>query len=611
MKNKSTKKLYIKHKISNQHDNKSILWTGYEETQNQKSILKYINNHSKELRSSYLSWVDSIGNTKINNKKFKDYLETNSGFSLWCMTHFVEKSHTKTRSHYFSIKFLALIDILNKQEIETIICEVNNLNLQKALESYCKEKEIILKKPYYTFRYKINNFKIYHIFKGLFLLIRGLLCHLFYRKVKRNPDYFKNNSVSIFSYFLNFEINNHEFHSTYWTSLPNYLNNKNVKINWFHHYIKSKGTSNINNDIQILKKLNNENNYHSFIYNQIPLTRFFKLLFVWFSKIIKILSIEKKLLNNINNNKNGFLFNFHRNDYYNSIYGSLSIQNIIWENQFSVIFREIPKQKLGLFLCENQGWEKAFIYHWKKNKHGNLCGVIHSTMPFWDLRYHQSKNHFNDNETFIPYPDFFAINSPIAKKLYLESFQPKNKLVEVEALRYIGLVGSKMKIKEKNKTINELIVIGDYQKNTTIQMLRILNKYKKNNDVEIIFKPHPGNIIDLDQNGLNGININNDSIQNLSKRYDYFITTANTSSSIDLILLRKNFLVYLDQDDFNLSYLNELKNIDYFYDNQSFDKLISSLPKNLNTIDPNQLLYLDPSLKKWKDFINDNFKSFE
>jgi surface carbohydrate biosynthesis protein (TIGR04326 family) len=610
MKNKSIKKLFIKHKISNQHDKKSILWTGYEETQNQKSILLYIKNNSKELRSNYLSWIDSIGNTKINNIKFKDYLEINSGFSLWWMTHFAEKSHTKTRSHYSSIKFLALIDILNKWDMKTIICEVDNINLQRALESYCREKEIIFNPPPYSLKYKIDNFKIYHIFKGLVLLIRGLLRHLFYKKVKRNPDCFKKNSVSFFSYLLNFEINNNEFYSTYWTSLPNYLNNKNVKINWFHHYLKSKETNNINDGIQILKKLNNDNNAHNLIYNQIPLIRFFKLLFIWFSKILKISIIEKKLFNNIDKSKNGFLFNFHIDDYYNSIYGSLCIQNIIWAYQFELILKKIPRQELGLYLCENQGWERALCYYWEKNGHGNLCGVIHSTMPFWDLRYFQDQNYYNKDNA-ITQPNYYAINSPIAKKLYLESFQPKNKLVEVEALRYFGLVGSKMKIKEKNKTINELIVIGDYQKNTTIQMLRILNNYKKNNDVEIIFKPHPGNIIDLDQNGLNGININNDSIQNLSKRYDYFITTANTSSSIDLILLRKNFLVYLDQDDFNLSYLNELKNIDYFYDNQSFDKLISSLPKNLNTIDPNQLLYLDPSLKKWKDFINDNFNSFE
>ena len=115
----------------------------------------------------------------------------------------------------------------------------------------------------------------------------------------------------------------------------------------------------------------------------------------------------------------------------------------------------------------------------------------------------------------------------------------------------------------------------------------------------------------LNKNGFDNITTTDDSIYNLSKKYDFFVTTANTSSSIDLILLRKNFIIYLDQDDFNLSYLNEFKNVDYFYDNQSFNKLITSLPKNLNKIDSNQLLYLDQSLKKWKAFIKDNFNSFQ
>ena len=72
-------------------------------------------------------------------------------------------------------------------------------------------------------------------------------------------------------------------------------------------------------------------------------------------------------------------------------------------------------------------------------------------------------------------------------------------------------------------------------------MLKILQKFHINNNVQITFKPHPGNKINLNENGLDEIATTDDSIQNLSMKYDYFITTANTSSSIDLILLRKTF----------------------------------------------------------------------
>ena len=45
----------------------------------------------------------------------------------------------------------------------------------------------------------------------------------------------------------------------------------------------------------------------------------------------------------------------------------------------------------GIYLQENQGWEKAFITSWKKHKHGNLIGLNNGFVRFWDTRFFEDK----------------------------------------------------------------------------------------------------------------------------------------------------------------------------------------------------------------------------
>ena len=82
MKNKSKKKIFIREKFTDFDDSNSILWTGYLESKNQKSILKYIRENSRELRSSYLSWIHSLGKVKVGKNCLEEYLKIDSDFSF-------------------------------------------------------------------------------------------------------------------------------------------------------------------------------------------------------------------------------------------------------------------------------------------------------------------------------------------------------------------------------------------------------------------------------------------------------------------------------------------------------------------------------------------------
>ena len=92
---KNNKHIIISDSCSSNNDYR-IIWKGYKETDKQKSVLQYINKNSKNLRSDYLSWIYWLSNIQIKEKKLAEHLENDSGFSLWWMSEFVEKSIIRT-----------------------------------------------------------------------------------------------------------------------------------------------------------------------------------------------------------------------------------------------------------------------------------------------------------------------------------------------------------------------------------------------------------------------------------------------------------------------------------------------------------------------------------
>jgi surface carbohydrate biosynthesis protein (TIGR04326 family) len=101
-------------------------------------------------------------------------------------------------------------------------------------------------------------------------------------------------------------------------------------------------------------------------------------------------------------------------DWETSMRGAAALINLLWIELFDRALCDAPRQDKGFYLCENQGWERAFIHAWRKHGHGELIAVPHATVRFWDLRY------FTDPRTFgtlgageLPQPDYVALNGPL------------------------------------------------------------------------------------------------------------------------------------------------------------------------------------------------------
>ena len=74
---------------------------------------------------------------------------------------------------------------------------------------------------------------------------------------------------------------------------------------------------------------------------------------------------------------------FLEEDYFSSMFGQNLIYNLINIFTFDELLKNIPKQKYGIYIIENQSWEYCFIQLWKKYKHGKLIAYFNSSIRFW------------------------------------------------------------------------------------------------------------------------------------------------------------------------------------------------------------------------------------
>ena len=253
-----------------------------------------------------------------------------------------------------------------------------------------------------------------------------------------------NGEITFVSYFdnLNSEsIKKGEFKSHYWGHLPNEIHMSDIKTNWLHLYVKDNvlpTAKHAANAITLFNKDSKGNQVHSTIESFLDWQIIKNTILDWASLFIK----GKKLLKVTFSEKyNQIIFwPSIQSDLKKSIFSETALINLLYYNLFNKAIKLLKHQQKGLYLQENQGWEFALIQVWEKASHGELIGVPHSTIRYWDMRYYFDSRHYNDYDTKrIPRPNMVAVNGKFAKNCLIQSGYPKDELIEVDALRYLYL----------------------------------------------------------------------------------------------------------------------------------------------------------------------------
>ena len=546
----------------------TVLWCQHADRDdaNQVSIFDVVENNSDGLRARYLAWIYELGESKIAGKRVIDHLSIRPEFSYWWTSSLAQKFNCSGTSQINnSIKALALESLFVGTNFKSVILNSENIILANVISGFCLKNNINFEFQKFKSVQKIIPSKLLlELLPGSIIALIYLLRYVF----RTAPLYFSNRlntsknigDVMFFDVLVHLDkqvFKDGRFRSNYWTSLVDKLHEAGIKSNWAHLFFKHPAVPSVSSAFGLTNKFtfsSKGSEFHSLLEQPITM-KMLKTIASDFFKISRSISKLKRISQIRPADSDIDLWPFHEGDWRRSLCGSEAIDICIKLSCFTHLLGVIPKQRLGIYIAENQPWEMVLIYAWKLNGHGHLLGAPHTTIRYWDLRYfHDSRSYNIKKINDMPLPDFLAVNGPVAKKIMLKNFYPTQKLIEVEALRFLYLNQRLKKLKRsKHKEQLRVLICGDFETKTTQTMLEWMENVSKvlPNRALFIFKPHPA--YHVKNSGLFKMETSNESLPELLASSDIVFTSNITSAAVDAYCSGVPVVQMLDATQFNTS----------------------------------------------------------
>jgi len=584
------------------------------------SITQLVEDNSDYYRSKYLSLIYELGELSVDGKTVVEHHKIKSGFSYWWNTLLVEKCNiSKSPEINHVIKLLALEDLLISNKYTTIYVASSNEELSKSIKLLADKFNIAFKfkknEKNTQDSYSLKNFYniMPHTMQASVWLIYNLILRWPLKGVGVKNWKESKATTTFVSYFVNFDedlLGQGRYGSKYWTILLDVLRRNKIKSNWLHLYV----TSDLFPTPKSAKNaINSFNESHFDDQKHVILDSFINIRVIWATiqswyRITKL----RKPLECAFRKKCDYIWPILEGDYKKSLMGAELMRNLLNCTLFDRAMSVINTQKQGFYLLENQGWEFGFIHAWKTYSYkDSLIGIPHSTVRYWDLRYYFDARLYDFyHKEKMPLPSFIGVNGPVAKKIYLDNRWEKNRLIELEALRYLHLNGEKSvrSVNSEGYKKNTLLVLGDIDKSNTKRQMELLKNALQYIDEEVnyIVKPHPlCPVLPDDYQGIN-YKVTNSPISELVDRCFLAYTSCSTSSSIDVYCYGIPVVTCLDINSLNQSPLRGFKGVLFTNSAKLLAKhIVKSLvvQKYNANIQTDNYFYLNSSLEKWKKIL--------
>lgn len=608
-----------------QWDGHIALWKGFAEAgaQNTTTLHGIVEEKAEEFRARYLAWVYDFGEALVDGKRVIDHLEMRGGFSYWWMTLPSLASFGSETSVYNAVRMLALEHLARDLGCKSITLVTDDKALSAAIRRYCGNAGLVFQ--WRRIGAKAKSVSIARkIFRALPYPLQGLISLLLHIRrrwlLRNNAEHFCMgfpDGITFVDYLIHLnsdDIIQGRFGSNYWTDLVSVLQEYGAKTSWIHHYVSHSLIPSARQAKNLIDKFNKK---EAGFQSHITLDSSTCLPVLWgvVRDYMRILAMGVKLrpirLQFIPKGSDVDFEPLIREDWLKFLFGNKAVSSCIFLNEFEFLLKGMPRQRIGIYIQENQPWEMAFIHAWKSAGHGRLVGVPHTTVLFWDTRYYReprSYQHRGRND--MPMPDQVALNGPASISSYSGGDYPKDQMVEVEALRYLYLNNLSLRRTEgnvnKEKTLH-VLVLGDYSPAVTHKQMELLMAAAVllPSNIRYIVKPHPGCAIKPAGYPSLQFDIADSPLAELLSECDVAYTSNITSAAVDAYCVGIPVASVLDGDAFNMSPLRGMSGV-VFVTNpiELADVLRNS--RSLAMVAAKPYFCLDKGLTRWRALLGLN-----
>ena len=610
---------------SNTQVDRKIYWEDFAENEDEYSVPEHIEQHADELRQQYISYIHSVSQVQINEKTLRQNLCLPDGLSYWWMTFLAEKNPSKSTAPYNCIRLFALEKILQGFCGLTII-RIRNPRQRKAIINLCQNMGFDIKLE--AAGIEAVEKDAAYFYQKIPAALRCLLSlrHLV-RKFKlsrlKAKDLLSGDDVIFFcSYFYHLDrekCSKAHFYSHQWEQLPEILAEMELRQNWLHHYLLDKGNVDEYTALKWLDTFNSKKDMrHVFIESYLTIGVLIKTINLYIRLAYIYLKTGRVSRVRIEEQGNASPWYFLDHDWKHSLLGPAAFNNCLWIVLFDKILSAIPHQKIGLYLWENEGWESAFVHAWKKNGHGTLIGVPHSTIRYWALNnFDPLQVHDSELEHNKPLPDKLAVNGGFARKMLQDSSYPEEKLVDVEAARYqyLNPASCKNEANELNRRhsssggkVLRILVLGEFTRQSTLRMLDCLQQAMRliAVPVEISLKNHPACVVEKDEIELD-FELYEGRLDTIGDQFDIAYIGNATSAGFDALMQKIVTIIFMDVNDFNMSPLRGLESVYFCGTSQALSEVINKnvtdSENRVRSLPLKSIFNLDPGFPLWKQLV--------
>lgn len=600
------------------HDN-VILWHGAVRRAGVRSITEFIETHAEEVRGRYLAWVHDLGETRVRGRRLQDRFTLSDGHSLWPHALFVEQSTWRQYSLETLLKVFAF-ELLIEQECPVDVSFAgSDHNLSEVLEALCRRRGIAYRWTRLGVRRTMTLRSLARALprpiQGFLSLARWVWISQALQPRPEPPRQTARPHILICGPFSNHNATGpaaKEFVSRFWGSLPRLLVEAGYEVHWLHYFHAHDKVPGPRAARTLLTSINNGaggNSTHSLVESYLPLGDIAKIGCRWVAVAIESVLVGLSLRARFRNDPHESYWPLIRDDWARALRGTGAVESLFYIECFERALRTLPRQDECIYLMENQTWERALALAWHKRAAGRLTGVAHSTVRFWDLRYHcDPRRYGREHRGYLPAPDVVVLNGPAAREEYLATSPEREPVVECEALRYLHLVpGTPRALADLGRgRALTLLILGDYTRERTDTMLRIVETARRQarSPLEIHVKWHPACPADPQILRDAAFKLVEDPVAQLVPAAHWVLASNTTSAALEAYVSGGRVLVFDDRSGVNYSPLRRVPGVVFIRDAEDLCNVIEAFDaaSAQEVRHTDGFFNIDPNLACWRRY---------
>ena len=575
------------------------------------SLPEEVHRDKERLRSQYLTWLHDVGVTEDQGRTLVDRTVIRPGLSYWWMSIPADFSLEPNSPAYVAARMMALAPLADRLETT----QLNTIGADKPTSQLLKQwarssgRQVILtsnEKTHWTREC------LYRAVPPLAAL-RVLLGHLrLPRRAKSGAPLSQTSGITFVDYLAHLgpdAAKEGRFDSNYWGPLVDVLDETDEPVHWLHIYADLASGKVVDRDSELVRRFNSNamKQTHGLLHEHLTWGVLARSCRDYLRVCNYGIRVRHRAQAFTDPQSRVPLWQAFRVTFRDQFFGKTAMLNCIWINLFHETLAIRPHQRLGIYLFENQPWEMAFVTAWRAAGHGELIGVAHSTTRFWDTRYFKdSRDMWSiEGDNPMPWPDRVAVNGPAMRAQCLGAGYPENRILDVEALRYLDIQ------QELPPPLSEgpirILVCGEYSPHAAKRMLDVVNKALDITNIPIIttYRPHPAYVgpqvrlhptIQFD---------NNASIREAIGAADVVVTGGMSSVLVEAACSGRLALIVSDSDAFLTSPVELPAHAVFVTSPESISAAItnSSAAAQRASVDVNDFYGIDPKLASWRGIV--------